>query len=52
MSNKEPGYVYILTHSTSGRLLTCKRSIFGRFDTLKNPSFRDDWVKTIILHIK
>ena len=34
MSNKEPGYVYILTRST-----------FGRFDTSKNPSFREDWVK-------
>ena len=34
MSNKEPGYVYILTRSTSGRLHTCK-----------NPSFREDWVK-------
>ena len=34
MNNKEPGYVYILTHSTSGRLHTCK-----------NPSFREDWVK-------
>ena len=34
MSNKEPGYVYILTRSTSGRLQTCK-----------NPSFREDWVK-------
>ena len=32
--NKEPGYVYILTRSTSGRLHTCK-----------NPSFREDWVK-------
>jgi len=34
MSNKEPGYVYILTRSTSGRLHSCK-----------NPSFREDWVK-------
>ena len=34
MSNIEPGYVYILTRSTSGSLLTCK-----------NPSFREDWVK-------
>ena len=34
MSNKEPGYVYILTHSTSGRLHICK-----------NPGFREDWVK-------
>ena len=34
MSNKEPGYVYILTRSTSGRLHTCK-----------NPSSRKDWVK-------
>ena len=34
MNNKEPGYVYILTRSTSGRLHTCK-----------NPSFREDWVK-------
>ncbi len=34
MSNKEPGYVYIQTLSTSGRLHTCK-----------NPSFREDWVK-------
>ena len=34
MSNKELGYVYILTRST-----------FGRFDTSKNPSFREDWVK-------
>ena len=34
MSNKEPGYVYILTRSTSGLLHTCK-----------NPSFREDWVK-------
>ena len=34
MSNKEPGYVYILTRSTSGRL-----------HTSKNPSFREDWVK-------
>ena len=32
--NKESGYVYILTRSTSGRLHTCK-----------NPSFREDWVK-------
>jgi hypothetical protein len=32
--NKEPGYVYILTRSTSGLLHTCK-----------NPSFREDWVK-------
>ena len=32
--NNEPGYVYILTRSTSGRLHTCK-----------NPSFREDWVK-------
>ena len=32
--NKEPGYVYILTRSTSGRLHTCK-----------NPSFREDCVK-------
>ena len=34
MNNKEPGYVYILTRLTSGRLHTCK-----------NPSFREDWVK-------
>ena len=34
MNNKEPGYVYILTRSTSGRLHICK-----------NPSFREDWVK-------
>ena len=34
MNNKEPDYVYILTRSTS-----------GRFDTSKNPSFREDWVK-------
>ena len=34
MNNKEPGYVYILTRSTSGRL-----------HTRKNPSFREDWVK-------
>ena len=34
MNNKEPGYVYILTRSTSGRLHTCK-----------NPSFREDSVK-------
>ena len=34
MNNKEPGNVYILTLSTSGRLHTCK-----------NPSFREDWVK-------
>lgn len=34
MNNKEPGYVYILTRSTSGRLHTCK-----------NPSFHEDWVK-------
>ena len=32
--NKEPGYVYILTRSTSGRLHTCK-----------NPCFREDCVK-------
>jgi len=32
--NKEPGYVYILTRSTFGRLHACK-----------NPSFREDWVK-------
>ena len=32
--NKEPGYVYILTHSTSGRL-----------HTRKAPNFREDWVK-------
>ena len=31
---RKPGYVYILTRSTSGRLHTCK-----------NPSFREDWVK-------
>ena len=35
MNNKEPGYVYILTRSTSGRLHSCK-----------NPSFREDWVKS------
>ena len=34
MSNKEPGYVNILTRLTSGRLHTCK-----------NSSFREDWVK-------
>ena len=34
MSNKEPGYIYIQTRSTSGRLHTCN-----------NPSFREDWVK-------
>ncbi len=34
MSNKEPGYVYILSRSTSGRLPTCK-----------NLNFREDWVK-------
>ncbi len=34
MSNKGPGYAYILTRSTSGRLHTCK-----------NPSSREDWVK-------
>ena len=45
MSNKEPGYVYILTRSTFGRLHTCKRSTFSRFDTSKNPSFREDRVK-------
>ena len=32
MSNKEPGYVYILIRSTSGRLHACK-----------NPCFREDW---------
>jgi hypothetical protein len=32
--NREPGYVYILTRSTFGRLHTCK-----------NPSSREDWVK-------
>ena len=35
MPNKEPEYVYKLTRSTSGRLHTCK-----------NPSFREDWVKS------
>ena len=34
MNNKEPGYVYILTRSTSDRLETCK-----------GPSFHKDWVK-------
>ena len=34
MINKKPGYVYILTCSTFGRLHTCK-----------NSSFREDWVK-------
>lgn len=34
MNNKEPGYVYILTRSTSGRLHICK-----------NPSSREEWVK-------
>ena len=34
MNNKEPGYVYILTRSTSGRLHTCK-----------NPSLHEDWLK-------
>ena len=34
MNNKEPGNVYILTRSTSGRL-----------HTRKAPSFREDWVK-------
>ncbi len=34
MNYKESGYVYILTHSTSGRLHTCK-----------NPSLHEDWVK-------
>lgn len=34
MSNKEPGYVYILTRSTSGRLHTCK-----------NPNFSEDWAE-------
>jgi hypothetical protein len=32
MSNKEPGYVCKLARST-----------FGRFDTSKNPCFREDW---------
>jgi len=34
MNNKESGYVYIQTGSTSGRLHTCKK-----------PCFREDWVK-------
>ena len=34
MNNKEPGYVYILTRSSSSRLHTCK-----------NPSLHKDWVK-------
>ena len=34
MSNKESGYVYILTPSPSGCLHTCK-----------SPSFREDWMK-------
>ena len=34
MNNKEPGYVYILTHSTSGRLQTCK-----------DPIFHEGWLK-------
>lgn len=29
MSNKEPDYVYILTHSTFGRLHTCKNPSFS-----------------------
>ena len=45
MSNKEPGYVYILTRSTFGRFDTSKRSTFGRLHTCKNPSFREDRVK-------
>ena len=28
--NKEPGYVYILTRSTSGRLHTCKNPSLSR----------------------
>lgn len=34
MNNKEPSYVYILTHSTFRRLHTCK-----------NHSSREEWVK-------
>lgn len=34
MNNKEPGYIYILTHSAFRRLHTCK-----------NPSSREEWVK-------
>jgi protease II len=34
MNNKESGYVYIQTGSTSGRL-----------HTSKNPSFHEDWMK-------
>jgi len=34
MSSKNPGRVYILTRST-----------FGRFDTSKNPSFREPSLK-------
>ena len=32
--NREPSHVYILPHSTSSRLHTCK-----------TPSFHEDWVK-------